>query len=51
MLPSVLGLLVLGLPVALVLAWAYQLTPEGIARDELGAQHSLPSLRRSPQLR
>jgi adenylate cyclase len=33
MLPSVLGLLVLGLPVALVLAWAYELTPEGIVRD------------------
>ncbi len=32
-LPTVLGLLVLGLPVALVLAWAYELTPEGIVRD------------------
>ena len=32
-LPIVLVLLVLGLPVALVLAWAYELTPEGIVRD------------------
>ncbi len=33
-LPTILGVLVLGLPVALVLAWAYELTPEGIVREE-----------------
>ena len=32
-LPTILGVLVLGLPVALILAWAYELTPEGIVRD------------------
>jgi len=29
----VFGLLILGAPVALVLAWAYELTPEGLRRD------------------
>ena len=29
----VLALLVLGFPVALVLAWAYELTPQGLVRD------------------
>ncbi len=32
-LPTVLALLILGLPVALVLAWAYEMTPSGIVRD------------------
>ena len=30
----VLGVLVVGLPVALILAWAYELTPEGIKREK-----------------
>lgn len=33
----VLGLLILGLPLALFLAWAYELTPEGIVREEADA--------------
>jgi TolB-like protein len=32
-LPTVLVLLILGLPVTLVLAWAYEMTPSGIVRD------------------
>jgi len=32
--PVILALLVLGFPVALVLAWAYEVTPEGVVRDE-----------------
>lgn len=31
--PVVLGLLVLGFPLASVLAWAYDITPEGLVRD------------------
>ncbi len=33
LLPTVLFLIILGLPVALVLAWAYERTPEGVVRD------------------
>ena len=43
MLASVLALLVLGLPVALVMAWAYELTPEGIVRDD-SVQDVAPAL-------
>jgi TolB-like protein len=32
--PVVLAMIVLGLPLALVLAWAYDITPEGLIRDE-----------------
>ena len=32
--PFVLPLLVIGFPIALVLSWFYEITPEGIARDE-----------------
>jgi TolB-like protein len=31
--PVILAMLILGFPVALVLAWAYDVTPEGIVRD------------------
>ncbi len=31
--PVILAMLILGFPVALVLAWAYDITPEGIVRD------------------
>jgi TolB-like protein/Flp pilus assembly protein TadD len=34
---SVVALLILGFPVALLLAWAYELTPEGIKRTEESA--------------
>ncbi len=35
-------LLVIGLPIALVLAWAFELTPEGLKRTEIaGAEHLL----------
>jgi adenylate cyclase len=34
--PVILVLLILGLPLALVLAWAYQITPEGLVRDDGG---------------
>lgn len=38
----VILLLILGLPVALVLAWAFELTPEGIKRaDEVGPNESI----------
>ena len=40
----VILLLVLGLPVALILAWAFELTPEGIKRTEEVAPHE--SIRR-----
>jgi TolB-like protein/Flp pilus assembly protein TadD len=32
--PSVLPLLLIGFPIALVLSWFYEITPEGIARDD-----------------
>ena len=32
--PAVLALLALGFPIALVLSWSYELTPEGIALDK-----------------
>ena len=32
--PIVVFLLLLGFPIALVLAWAYELTPEGLQRTE-----------------
>ena len=32
--PTVLTLLAIGFPVALVLSWFYEITPEGIARDD-----------------
>ena len=35
-LPTVLVLLILGLPVSLVLAWAYEVTPEGVVRETAG---------------
>ena len=35
--PVILGLLVLGFPLALVLAWAYEITPEGVIRDSAGS--------------
>jgi tetratricopeptide (TPR) repeat protein/TolB-like protein len=38
----VLALLALGLPVAMVLAWAYELTPDGISRTEAAAPGSPP---------
>jgi TolB-like protein/Flp pilus assembly protein TadD len=38
--PVVLGLLVLGFPLASVLAWAYDITPEGLVRD--GAKAEAP---------
>src|SRR6478752_7762916 len=42
----VVVLLVLGFPVALILAWAYELTPEGIKRtDEVTPQESIASRR------
>ena len=34
--PLVLGLLALGLPIALILSWFYELTPEGLALDKDG---------------
>lgn len=51
----VTGIVVLGFPLAIVLAWTYDLTPEGIVRtpDELpaeGMEPSYPKLRRSAWL-
>ena len=40
----VIVLAILGFPVALILAWAYELTPDGIRRTvETGEEHSRPS--------
>lgn len=36
--PIVLPLLVIGFPIAMVLSWFYEITPEGIARDEDAAR-------------
>jgi TolB-like protein/cytochrome c-type biogenesis protein CcmH/NrfG len=38
---ALIVVLVLGLPVSLVLAWAYELTPQGLRRDA-GDQHDAP---------
>ncbi|MBE9549032.1 MAG: tetratricopeptide repeat protein [Proteobacteria bacterium] len=38
----VLALLVLGFPIALVLAWAYEITPDGIQRDDRDAITTKP---------
>jgi hypothetical protein len=38
--PVILGLLVLGFPLSLVLAWAYDITPEGMVKDS--AAHGAP---------
>jgi TolB-like protein len=44
---SILLVLLIGFPLALVLAWAFELTPEGIKRDsEADASRSNPSLGR-----
>ncbi|MFW6085045.1 MAG: tetratricopeptide repeat protein [Gemmatimonadota bacterium] len=53
-LPFVVGLLVLGFPVALVLAWAFEVTPDGVQRTESAAPGeierilALPASRRWP---
>lgn len=39
--------LIIGFPVALIFAWAYELTPEGLKRDK-DVQHSQPIARRAP---
>ncbi|HSM08449.1 MAG TPA: tetratricopeptide repeat protein [Gemmatimonadota bacterium] len=36
-LPFVVGLLLLGFPLALVLAWAFEVTPDGVRRTEMAA--------------
>jgi TolB-like protein len=36
--PVVLGLIVLGFPLAVVLSWAYDITPEGLVRDTAEAR-------------
>ena len=38
--PTVMALLVLGFPAALILSWAYDITPEGIKRDAGPAVHA-----------
>ncbi len=35
-LPVLIGFIALGFPVALILAWAYEVTPEGVRRTETG---------------
>ena len=42
-----IALVALGLPVAVVLAWAFELTPEGLRRDPAGAA---PAVDRPPEL-
>jgi TolB-like protein/Tfp pilus assembly protein PilF len=42
----VILLLILGLPIALVIAWAFELTPDGIKRTESGAEASRKRPRR-----
>ena len=43
--PSILSVLIIGLPVSIFLAWAYELTPDGV-RKESGAHDSAPSTER-----
>ncbi len=45
--PMLLVVLALGLPVAAILAWAYETTSDGVRREEDGARvHGLPATRR-----
>lgn len=45
--PMLLVVLALGLPIAAVLAWAYEATPDGVRREESGAPvRGLPATRR-----
>ena len=46
-LPLVIVIVFLGFPLALVLAWAYELTPKGIRRDPAGIRDELDSERPS----
>ena len=48
--PVILAILVLGFPVAVVLAWAYDVTPEGVVRDSVATRGAAPgvALRDSP---
>ncbi len=43
----VLLLLAIGFPVALLLAWAFELTPEGVRREEPGENEAGPTRRRA----
>lgn len=43
----IIAIVVLGFPIAVVLAWAFQVTPEGIVLDIRGAKDGKTSLRRN----
>jgi TolB-like protein len=47
----ILVVLIIGFPISLILSWAYEITPEGIKRDEdaeeSAAEHAPPTARRS----
>lgn len=50
MVTAVIVFVVIGFPVALVLAWAFEITPEGVRRDEPAAERK-NVVRRSPTVR
>lgn len=41
----ILLLVILGFPISLVMAWAFEVTPEGVVRDPLDDQHDQPGPR------
>lgn len=43
-LQTLIIVLILGFPIAVVLAWAFELTPEGVQRDSADAEQPLPEL-------
>ena len=46
--PTLTIVVFLGLPIAIVLAWTYELTPEGVVRDDLPDNAALPEMPEPP---